>query len=680
MYLTRLANNMRTTTPYPNLFSPLQIGKLTLPNRVVMAPMSTNLSGTDGTVTPAQIAFYRARAAGGTGMIIVEFCCVDAATGRSEHRQLSLETAAMVDGHRQLVTAIKGAGAVACLQLQHGGQGAKRELLADGVAWAPSDVPSRKDPSQLSARAMTEAEIEHTIECFGRTAELAVEAGYDALELHGAHGYLLTSFISPMTNHRTDAWGGDEDRRLNFSRRVIARVKQALGDRPLIYRFSADEFSPLGLSIDDMERIAPKLVSYGADALHVSIGTGWTSFDKVVEPMSMPEGWRIPYARRIRQTVSVPVIAVGQIRWPATAERAVAMGDADLIALGRTLLADPEWANKARLGADAEIRPCTSCNYCVTISSGPHGAIGCAENPRTGHELDAMPDAGALRGTRAMVIGGGPGGMAAALMLDQAGFAAELYESRATLGGGLIASAAPPLKDKLRWYQDYLEHRLANSAVKVSVRTRMGAEHFGGVPPAIVVMAVGGRANGMAIDGIGLPIVHDAYQLLMGDGGALPAAGGDPFIVYGGGETGCESAEYLAERGYSVVLVSRSPARQLARAAEMVYRSVLRKRLAENEHIRIVDNSGISKIAADGQVTLRDKDGQESMVQACGVLIAQGRVPEQALAAQLRAAGIPVVAIGDARQGGRIGDAVHHAYAAVNALCSTAAPLKQLAC
>ncbi|MES2320797.1 MAG: FAD-dependent oxidoreductase [Pseudomonadota bacterium] len=667
-------------TPYPNLFLPLQIGALTLPNRVVMAPMSTNLSAPDGSVTPAQIAFYRARAAGGTGMIIVEFCCVDAATGRSEHRQLILENEASVDGHRQLVKAIKDAGAVACLQLQHGGQGAKRELLADGVAWAPSDVPSRKDPSLLSARAMTVAEIEHTIEAFGRTAELAVQAGYDALELHGAHGYLLTSFISPMTNQREDAFGGDEDRRLEFSRRVIVRVKQALGARPLIYRFSADEFSPLGLSIDDMVRIAPKLVAAGADALHVSIGTGWTSFDKVVEPMSMPEGWRIPYARRIREVVSVPVIAVGQIRWPATAERAIASGDADLIALGRTLLADPEWANKARAGVDAEIRPCTSCNYCVTISSGPDGAIGCAENPRTGHELDALPDAGPLRGARAIVVGGGPGGMAAALMLDQAGFTAELYESRATLGGGLIASAAPPLKDKLRWYQDYLEYRLANSKVAVRLGKRIGIEDLGGAAPAIVVIAVGGRAVGMPIDGIGNPNVFDAYQLLMGDGPALPAPGDIPFVVYGGGETGCESAEFLSERGYQVVLVSRSPARQLARAAEMVYRSVLRKRLAANPHIRIVDNSTITSIGADGQITLRDKAGKESTIAAAGVLIAQGRVPEKELVGQLRLAGIPVVAIGDARQGGRIGDAVHHAYAAVNAVCSAAAPLKQLAC
>ncbi|MES2025652.1 MAG: FAD-dependent oxidoreductase [Pseudomonadota bacterium] len=671
------------TKSYPHLFSPLQIGPLTLRNRVIMAPMSTNLSSDDGSVTPAQVAFYRARAEGGTGMIIVEFCCVDAATGRSEHRQLSLEAPTHLDGHQRLVEAIKGAGAAACLQLQHGGQGAKRELVKDGIAVAPSDVPSRKDPSKLSARALSEAEIEYLIECFGRTAELAVKAGYDAIELHGAHGYLLTSFISPMTNQRDDAWGGDEDRRLNFSRRVIKRVKQAIGDRPLIYRFSADEFSPKGLSIDDMERIAPKLVAAGADALHVSIGTGWTSFDKVVEPMSMPEGWRLPYARRIRNMVDVPVIGVGQIRWPATAERAIADGDADLIALGRTLLADPEWANKAQRGDDAAIRPCTSCNYCVTLSSGPHGAIGCAENPRTGHELDSMPDAGALRGTRAVVIGGGPGGMAAALMLDQAGFKSELYEARATLGGGLIASAAPPFKEKLGWYQNYLEEQLKQSDVSVHLNTRADMTTLNGERPAIVVMAVGGNALALPVEGITNDIVHDAYEVLMGDSRWLPPVGGAPMVVYGGGETGCETAEYLAERGHEVVLVSRSPARHLARAAEMIYRSVLMRRLTDNPNIRIADNTTITAIAENGDVSLQTTIGEQTTlttVRASGVLIAQGRRPDVAMTQQLLDAGIPVTAIGDARKGGRIGDAVHHAYDAVHALCATQAKVKQLAC
>jgi 2,4-dienoyl-CoA reductase-like NADH-dependent reductase (Old Yellow Enzyme family)/thioredoxin reductase len=669
--------------PYPNLFQPGRIGNLVLRNRTVMAPMSTNLSGPGGAVSPEQVAFYRARAEGGVGMIVVEFCCVEPATGRSEHRQLILDSVAKLDGHQRLVAAIKDAGAAACLQLQHGGQGAVRALLSDGMAVAPSDVPSRRDPSRLSARALTHDEIEHLVECFGRTAELAVQAGYDALELHGAHGYLLTSFLSPMSNRRTDAWGGDEDRRLQFARRVIARVKRALGSRPLIYRLSADEFSPLGLNIDDMVRIAPKLQAAGVDALHVSIGTGWTGLDKVIEPMSAPEGWRLPYARRLRAAVTVPVIGVGQIRWPEMADRAVADGDADFIALGRTLLADPAWPDKAMRGDPAAIRPCTSCNFCVTMHGAENGTIGCAENPRTGRELDPLPDAGALRGRRAVVVGGGPGGIAAALMLDQAGFATELYEARDELGGGLIASAAPPFKEKLLWYLTYLERRLRDSGVKVVLGTRAGTALVAAGHPAIVVIAAGGHATPMPIKGGDLPFVHNAYELLMGDLSMLPAPAGMPVIVYGGGETGCETAEFLCERGHEVVLVSRSPAGQLARSAEPMYRTVLRQRLAGNPRLRIVDRTSIVAIADAGgsaDVTLRAEDGTESALRASLVLIAQGRTPDTSMTAQLIADGIPVVAIGDALRGGRIGDAVNHAYDAIVALCASSAPSRQLAC
>ncbi|MDX9698751.1 MAG: FAD-dependent oxidoreductase [Rhodocyclaceae bacterium] len=667
-------------SPYQHLSSTFRIGALTLRNRIVMAPMSTNMSAPDGSVTPAQIAFYRARAEGGVGMITVEFCCVDAATGRSEHRQLTLETVIHVDGHQRLVQAIKGAGAAACLQLQHGGQGAMRGLVTGGMAVAPSDVPSRKDPTRLSARALTGAEIEHLIECYGRTAELGVLAGYDAFELHGAHGYLLTSFLSPMMNHRDDAWGGDEARRLNFPCRVIERVKKAIGGRPLIYRLSADEFSPAGLAIEDMERIAPKLAAAGADVLHVSIGTGWTGMDKVIEPMSTPEGWRLPYVRRIREVAGVPVIGVGQIRSPEMADAAIARGDADLIALGRPLLADPEWVNKALYGEVSAIRPCTSCNYCVIMHAGETGRIGCAENPRTGHELDTIPEAGALRGQSAIVVGGGPGGMAAALMLDQAGFEVELFEARPSLGGGLLASAAPPFKEKLNWYRDYLERQLAHSGVKLRLGTPFNLQVLGERKPAIIILAVGGKQVELPIPGIDEAVVRDAYEILMGDTRGLPEAGDRPVLVYGGGETGCETAEYLSERGHAVVLVSRSPARQLARSAEPVYRGVLRTRLTQNPRVRIIDSTSIVNIGADGEITLQDGEGTSSTLNVSCVMIAQGRRPDTAITEQLLAAGLPAMAIGDAHKGGRIGDAVHQAYAAVRAVCATGAPALQLAC
>lgn len=667
-------------TPYPRLFEDIQIRSLRIPNRTVMAPMSTNLGTLDGFVSPEQIAFYRERAAGGTGMIIVEFCCVDGATGRSEHRQLTLESAAQVAGHQRLVEAITRAGSVACLQLQHGGRGAKRDLLAGGMPLAPSDVMTRS--GKLMARALLEDEILDLIEAFGHSAALGCQAGYQAFELHGAHGYLLTSFLSPFSNQRDDHWGGDEERRLNFARSVIRRVRQSIGDRPLIYRLSADEFTEGGLSIEDMERIAPQLVEAGVDALHVSTGLGWTSFDKVLEPMSTPEGWRLPYARRIRAATGVPVIAVGQIRWPKTAEAALVNGDADLIALGRPLLADPQWASKARSGHPERIRPCTSCNYCVAISSGAEGAIGCAENPRGGHELDRPADAGERRGERAIVMGGGPAGMAAALMLQQAGFATELHERRASLGGGLIASAAPPFKEKLTWYARYLWRQLEASAVKVFLNSTLTADQIRqNTKPAIVLLATGGVPLHLPIEGIDSPRVLDAYELLMGDSSAqLTSSPHAPIIVYGGGETGCETAELLSEQGHHVVLVSRSPAGQLARSAEVIYRTVLLQRLQDTPHIRLIDNTAIQRIDSDGKVELRDNTDGRSEVKASHVLIAQGRRPDYSLLNALLDAGLSVAAIGDARRGGRIGDAVHDAYRAVHNLCASSTPVMPLDC
>lgn len=678
---------------YPNLFSPLVLRGLTLPNRVVMAPMSTNLGSTGGAVTAEQIAFYRARASGGTGMIVVEFCCVHGDSGRSEHRQLTLEDTRHVDGHQRLVEAIRSAGSVACLQLQHGGQGAKRALVKGGLPVTASDVRSRRDPSRLIARALTEPEILHLVDCFGHSAALGVQAGYQAVELHGAHGYLLTSFLSPFTNQRDDAFGGDETRRLEFARRVIARVRAAIGERPLIYRLSADEFAPGGLGVEDMARIAPQLVAAGVDALHVSLGLGWTGLDKVIDPMSAPEGWRLPYARRLREAGGVPVIAVGQIRWPATAERALRDGDADLIALGRPLLADPQWAAKARSGATDRIRPCTSCNYCVTMGSGENGRIGCAENPRTGRELEALPrlpDDGVTR--HATVVGGGPGGMAAALMLQQAGYRTQLLEGRDHLGGGLIASAAPPHKDKLAWYQRYLEDRLRESDVTCRTGTWADAERLREHPTDLVVLAQGGQAVHLDIPGIDLPQVIDAYGLLMSDGDGASGPGSAPLpapparvLVYGGGETGCECAEWLSERGHAVTLVSRSERRDLARAAEPIYRSVLLQRLAANAMVDVRAMNHVTRIEAmaDGQgarVSLCDADGQAHVLDCAAVVIAQGRRPDPTLAQALREAGQAHVAIGDARQGGRIGDAVHDAHAAVSAACAALNDVQPLSC
>jgi 2,4-dienoyl-CoA reductase (NADPH2) len=661
---------------YPHLFSPLDLPGLRVKNRVVMAPMSTSLGGRDGAVTPANIAFYRERALGGFGLIIVEFTCVDPATGRTEECQLSLESRRNLDGHVRLVDTLHEAGAKVFVQLQHGGRFSPAHLLPAGITKGPSRVVSRKDPTKVIVQPFDIDEVTRLIEAFVRTATFAVEAGYDGIEIHAAHGYLFSQFMSPLSNQREDEWGGDFERRLAFPLAVARGVKQVIGRRPLSFRISADEFIPGGLTIEDNELIVRRLVDAGTDIIHASMGRGPEAFDKVMEPMSAAEGWRLPYARRLRAAAGVPVIGVGQIRWPETAEEAIVRADADLIALGRPSLADPEWPNKAAAGQRDAIRPCTTCNWC--ISNANRGRVGCAENPRAGAELDAPIPTDLGSGRRAVVIGAGPGGIAASLMLDQAGFETHLYEARTAIGGGLIASATPPGKDKLSWYRNYLTRRLADSGVTVHLGHRVVAEELLSAPPDVAIVAAGTVRRRLPIEGLEDPMVAEAFDVLMGDADATVPEGGRA-LVYGGGETGCEAAEFLAHRGVNVVLVTRSPAGKLARSAEAVYRIGLLERLTNNPAIEILDGSHVVRVG-HGEVVVVSKDGQTRTLKVVRLLLAQGRDSQQALAERMVAAGVLCHVVGDSRQVGRIGDAVHAAYGAMRALTAHYAGLRRLAC
>jgi 2,4-dienoyl-CoA reductase (NADPH2) len=656
------------TPAFPHLFSPFELGGLRLKNRVVMAPMSTSLGGEDGAVTPDQIAFYRDRARGGFGLIVVEFTCVDPATGRTEVRQLSLDSRRNLDGHKRLVEMLHAEGAKAFLQLQHGGRFSPARFLPGGVTKGPSRVVSRKDPSKVVVEAFSAAEVERLVQAFATTAALAAEADYDGIELHGAHGYLLLQFMSPYGNTRDDAWGGDFERRLAFPLAVVRAIRQAIGGRTLCYRVSADEFVPGGLTIDDMEVIAPHLVAAGVDMLHASTGRGPEAFDKVMEPMSAPEGWRLPYARRLRLASDVPVIGVGQIRWPDTAEAALGAGDADLIALGRPSLTDPDWPNKAQAGQVDAIRPCTTCNWC--ISEAQLHRICCAENPRTGAELDPPIPADLGRGRHAVVVGAGPAGLSAALMLDAAGFRTELYEARGDIGGGLVASATPPGKDKIFWYRDYLRRRLSESRVKLKVGQRVEADALIAARPDVTILAAGTRPRALPIAGVDGPMVLDAFDVLMGDAPTGVEAGGR-VVVYGGGETGCETAEFYAALGARVTLVTRSARAQLARSAEAVYRVGLVRRLNENPAVEIIELTHVVRVG-EGRVEIAAADGEPRVIEADRLLLAQGRDPADGLAQALAAAGVACHVVGDNRKGGRIGDAVHASYQALKALAAAA--------
>lgn len=661
---------------YPLLFSPFQLGGLMLPNRVVMAPMSSSLADLDGFVTPELIAFIKARAVGGTGLIVVEFTCIDARFGLGELRQPRLDSDDYIAGHEKLVNSITETGARACLQLHMPGQYIIPGTASKGMAIAPSDIYARN--GRQSARAMTSVEVSQLVTRFADGARRAMVAGYEAIEIHGAHGYLPMAFMSPRKNQRDDEWGGDFDRRLAFPMAIIAAIKKEIGPScPLIYRVSAAEFVESGLTIADMEQIVPRLAQAGCDALHVSTGAVEGALDKIVDPMSSHEGWRFPLGRRLREASGLPVIAVGPVRWPETAERALANGDADLIALGRPLLADPAWARKASTGKIEDITPCTNCNWCMDQLR-KHAAIGCAENPITGREFEDLPDARLLSSKVAVVIGAGPGGLHSALDLDLRGFETHLFEARGEVGGGLLVSAAPPFKEPLFWYWHHLKHRLAQSRVHAHMGVRAAEADVLALKPDLVVVATGTRSRPwpLAIEGDLLP-VHDATDVLTGDVAPdmLGAVSGSAVIVYGGGETGCETAEFLAARGFQVKLVTRSALNELARSAESIYRRQLRSRLADNPLIEVIPHGTIAELHNAGLV-VKLASGESRVLCASSLVFAQGRESADELVAGLRAAGVPCEVIGDAHAVGRIGDAVHAGHAAVRKLAANVMPVE----
>lgn len=646
-----------------HLFSGFRLGSLALRNRIVMAPMETNMADAAGDAPEPLVGYYAARARGGAGMVTVEFTCVDRPAGLGAHVQLSLDSDERIPSHRRLAAAIKAEGARACLQLHHSGRQTFARHTAPAQPVAPSAVACGN--YRTVPRALEIDEIESLVARFAEAAARAIEAGYDAIELHGAHGYLLGQFLSPHANKRSDRYGGDEAGRLRFPVEVIAAVKARIGAAPLIYRISAAEGVAGGLTIEDTERLVPHLAAAGLDALHVSTGTG-ERVDWNVDPTDHPEGWRLPFARRLRAASGLPVIGVGVIRRPETAERALAEGDCDLIALGRALLVDPDWPEKVRTGRADRIVPCTSCNWCIDrlIADAP---VACAENPEIGREGRAAPPR-VTRPTRAVVVGAGPAGITAALMLDAAGVAVTLFEARDRAALGVQVSGAPPGKEKFLWYRDHLLARLAESGLDLRLGAPASAEAVAALSPDFVAVAVGGRDRPAEAAGLDDPRAVPAWEVLAGD--ATLSEG--PIAVWGGGETGCEAAEFAAEAGREVTLVTAGEAKRLARRAQGIYRRRLTARLHASPRVEILDRTGLGALAGDA-VRLRPAEGPETRRPVAQLLVAQGREPAPELAARLRAAGLEVAEIGDCREVRRIGDAVHDADAAVRAFLSVRA-------
>jgi len=428
------------------LFTPKRIGGVEIRNRVVMPPMTTRLADPDGYVTPATIAYFRARAAGGVGLVTVEMASPERA-GRHRARELGIYDDRFLPGLQRLTNAIHAGGAKAAIQLGHAGGHTRADVCGEPPI-APSAIPHfvfEVTGETVVPVEMTSARIAQTVQSFVDAAGRARAAGFDCVELHAAHGYLLSQFLCPEENRRRDEYGGPLENRARISLDILRRIKADVPQFPVIFRLNADDLFPTGLTFPEGLQVATWAAAAGADAIHVTAGhyRSLPSAHVMTPPMTSPEGVFLDYAARIRAAVAVPVIAVGRLGNPLVAMAAVDSGKADFVALGRSLLADPDWVNKVE--RDEPVRRCLACNTCVDEMRG--GAqLSCLVNPAAARELE-FSEARLPAGERICVIGAGPAGLSyASLVAD--GNQVTVYERDSAPGGALrYAGKAPKFQD-----------------------------------------------------------------------------------------------------------------------------------------------------------------------------------------------------------------------------------------
>ncbi|MDO9514534.1 MAG: FAD-dependent oxidoreductase [Syntrophales bacterium] len=615
------------------VFSPIRIGIIEIPNRLVVPAMVMNYCNADGTATERYIACHEAKARGGWGLIITEDYAVDP-KGRGFPNIPGLWDDSQIAGHAELTRRIHDIGGIIFAQIYHAGRQTGAQVIgSQPVAPSPIPCPSvREMPHELTA-----VEIKEIVEKFGDCAQRAKRAGFDGIEVHGGHGYLIAQFMSPYSNKRTDQYGGGLMNRLRFPLEILANIRLKAGsDFPVMFRISGDELVPGGRTIEDTRAIAMVLEEAGIDAIHVSAGTYGSGY-AITPPAAVGHGWITGYAQEVRKVVDIPVVTVGRITDPLLAEAIIAGGKADLVAMGRASLADPDLPNKAASGKYEDI------NFCIGCMQGCMGMISlyqpatCLVNPTLGREEEMMIRPAKAK-KRVFIAGAGPAGMEAAMVAAKRGHEVHLFEKGNRAGGQYYLAAIPPAKGEIASFIVWLKKQLDDNAVSMHLGTELTEEMVSREKPDVVVIATGSTPLSLNVPGLKGHAVT-AHDVL---GGTVDA--GKRVAVIGGGMIGAETANHLAHHGKRVTIVEMLPA--VAQEEQEHVRLFLLKELAEKD-VTIYVNATVTA-AKDGSLVIERGGKRETIGPFDTVVTAVGLKPCNELQSRLEGKVARLLTIGDA--------------------------------